>query len=151
MTTFPELTSLVPLDYTYVVCESEMLNLINLGPCTEKLAIRTTLDDPTDLISAPLALLTLSPFFLFSAYATLIIINRPLSVVNLFIGQLANEGLNKVLKRTLKAGRPWVLGDGYGMPSSHSQVSSGLVSPFLVVIYCIVFVLGCLYHVLFFL
>jgi dolichyldiphosphatase len=68
--------------------------------------------------------LTLSPFFLFSAYATLILINRPLSVVNILIGQLANEGINYVLKEHLKADRPTVLGDGYGMPSSHSQVGS---------------------------
>lgn len=81
-------------------------------------------DDPSSHPVGPLfALLTLSPFFLFSSYASIILINRPLSGFNLLLGQLGNEALNGVLKRRWKGVRPGALGDGYGMPSSHSQVS----------------------------
>ena len=82
-----------------------------------------TPDDPASHPVGPLlALLTLSPFFLFSSYATIILINRPLSGFNILLGQLGNEALNGILKRRLKGARPGKLGDGYGMPSSHSQV-----------------------------
>ena len=81
-------------------------------------------DDPSSHPVGPLlALLTLSPFFLFSSYATIILVNRPLSGFNILLGQLSNEALNGVLKRRWKGIRPGKLGDGYGMPSSHSQVS----------------------------
>lgn len=83
-----------------------------------------TPDDPASHPVGPLlALLTLSPFFLFSSYATIILINRPLSGFNILLGQLGNEALNGILKRRWRGVRPGKLGDGYGMPSSHSQVS----------------------------
>ncbi|KAJ9099151.1 hypothetical protein QFC21_004030 [Naganishia friedmannii] len=95
---FPDHSLLVPLDYTHVLY-----------------------DPSTHPVGPVLALLTLSPFFLFSAYTAVIVINRPLSVVNLLVGQLGNEVWNGVLKKSLKGERPWVVGDGWGMPSSHSQ------------------------------
>lgn len=81
-------------------------------------------DNPSTPIAPLLALLTLSPFFLFSSYATIILINRPLSGLNILLGQLANEVFNGILKRRLRGVRPGALGEGYGMPSSHSQVST---------------------------
>ncbi|GHJ90371.1 hypothetical protein NliqN6_6773 [Naganishia liquefaciens] len=105
----PNYAALVPLDYTYV------------------------LYDPSSHPVGPLlALLTLSPFFLFSSYATIILVNRPLSGFNILLGQLSNEALNGVLKRRWKGIRPGKLGDGYGMPSSHSQFL-GYSSTFLIV------------------
>lgn len=111
----PDYSSLVPLDYTYVLCESlyhRHTYLTNIPPQ----------DDPATPLAPLLALLTLSPFFLFSSYATVILINRPLSGLNILLGQLANEVFNGVLKRRLRGVRPGALGEGYGMPSSHSQV-----------------------------
>ncbi len=97
------------------------------GARKDELTRPTFPDDPSHRLAQPFALLTLSPFFLFSAYATLILINRPLSVVNILVGQLTNEGINYVLKEHWKADRPGMLGDGYGMPSSHSQVRNDLL------------------------
>ncbi|KAJ9103309.1 hypothetical protein QFC20_004784 [Naganishia adeliensis] len=103
----PDYSALVPLDYTYV------------------------LYNPSTPIAPLLALLTLSPFFLFSSYATIILINRPLSGLNILLGQLANEVFNGILKRRLRGVRPGALGEGYGMPSSHSQFL-GYSSTFLI-------------------
>lgn len=97
---------------------------INLYLCRANTRLAALPDDPsTHPVGPVLALLTLSPFFLFSAYTAVIVINRPLSVVNLLVGQLGNEAWNGVLKKSLRGERPWVVGDGWGMPSSHSQVS----------------------------
>lgn len=119
----PDYSSLVPLDYTYVLCKQRIpvtTNDPNIHP----------VDDPSTPIAPLLALLTLSPFFLFSSYATIILINRPLSGLNILLGQLTNEVFNGVLKRRLRGVRPGALGEGYGMPSSHSQVS--MPSPHLI-------------------
>jgi hypothetical protein len=123
-------TSLKALSQTYVLCES-----LSSNPTLHRhrrrhrhrpthICCSSYTDDPAHRLAQPLALLTLSPFFLFSAYATLILINRPLSVVNLLVGQLGNEGINYILKESWKGDRPGLLGDGYGMPSSHSQVNT---------------------------
>jgi dolichyldiphosphatase len=66
----------------------------------------------------------LLPIFIVVAYATLIASRRDLATVAMLIGQLANEGLNFVLKRHFKEERPTDLhpfAPRYGMPSNHSQ------------------------------
>lgn len=55
-------------------------------------------------------------------YATLIWSTREAEIILMFVGQLACEVLNFVLKRILKEERPKQMhGKGYGMPSSHAQ------------------------------
>ena len=90
--------------------------------------------DPFSLVSAYLALI---PQALMVIYVTLIYARREIEVVLMFAGQLLCELANWILKRLIKEDRPkgtyfprswssWVdeveiLGEGYGMPSSHSQ------------------------------
>ena len=70
----------------------------------------------------PMVLLSLLPIFLMVSYVTLIVVNRDWRVFSMLVGQLLNEGLNNILKRTIKEPRPPTSKkDGYGMPSSHSQ------------------------------
>ncbi|TXT10946.1 hypothetical protein VHUM_01697 [Vanrija humicola] len=79
-------------------------------------------------LGVPLALLSLSPIFLFVAYFALVVFGRRLSLLLLTAGSVANEALSLLLKRVLKAPRPFPdilhVGDGYGMPSSHSQAGA---------------------------
>ncbi|KAF9914777.1 hypothetical protein BX616_007575 [Lobosporangium transversale] len=100
-----------------------------------------------DIYSKIFAHLTLSPLAIICGYIAVVLTTRDLTVVTMFAGQLLNEGINFVLKRLVKQARPTeYLGDGYGMPSSHSQfmayfaaymillvyrngASSGIVSP----------------------
>lgn len=92
-------------------------------------ALTHILYDPTDRTAIPLTLLSLSPIFLFVAYFTLAVFTRRLSVVLLALGSVGNEALSLALKRWLKGERPYKgmglgeVGDGYGMPSSHSQAA----------------------------
>ena len=77
---------------------------------------------PNDPLAYPLSLITLSPPFLVVVYVVICLIRRDLTILLGFFGQLACEGLNLILKRIFKQGRPTdFLGTGYGMPSSHSQ------------------------------
>lgn len=78
--------------------------------------------DSSDPIAYTFAYITLSPLAIVVAYATTIIARRELTSINMFVGQLACEFLNALLKKLLKEKRPIdKLGDGYGMPSSHAQ------------------------------
>ncbi|KAI7833730.1 phosphatidic acid phosphatase type 2/haloperoxidase [Kickxella alabastrina] len=53
---------------------------------------------------------------------TVVLSRREVAGILLLLGQLANEAFNLVLKQMVKIDRPNPhLGDGYGMPSSHSQ------------------------------
>ncbi|KAG9325867.1 hypothetical protein KVV02_006861 [Mortierella alpina] len=75
-----------------------------------------------DLISQFFAYVTLSPLALVCGYVAIIITSRDIKPAVMFAGQLANEVVNQILKRLVKEARPTeYLGDGYGMPSSHSQ------------------------------
>ncbi|KAF9354664.1 hypothetical protein BGX26_007501 [Mortierella sp. AD094] len=103
-----------------------------------------------DIYSKIFAHLTLSPLAITCGYIAVMLTTRDLTVILMLAGQFLNECLNFVLKRWVKQARPTeYLGDGYGMPSSHSQfmayfasymvilmyrsgVSSGAVSPHLV-------------------
>lgn len=77
---------------------------------------------PQDPLAYPLSLITLSPPFLIVVYIAICLIRRDLTIILGFLGQLGCEGLNLILKRIFKQGRPTnFLGTGYGMPSSHSQ------------------------------
>ncbi|KAJ2516590.1 hypothetical protein H4217_004483 [Coemansia sp. RSA 1939] len=75
-----------------------------------------------DYMGMALALASLFPIFLVVMEATIVLSRREIAGILLLIGQLGNEGLNIVLKVMIRQDRPNVhLGDGYGMPSSHSQ------------------------------
>ncbi|KAF9920995.1 hypothetical protein FBU30_009032 [Linnemannia zychae] len=75
-----------------------------------------------DILSKLFAYVTLSPLAILCGYAAVIITSRDLKPAVMLAGQLANELLNLILKRLVKQARPTeYLGDGYGMPSSHSQ------------------------------
>ncbi|KAF9962052.1 hypothetical protein BGZ65_009799 [Modicella reniformis] len=75
-----------------------------------------------NIYSKIFAYLTLSPLAITCGYIAVVLATRDLSVILMFGGQLLNECINFVLKRIVKQARPTAeLGDGYGMPSSHSQ------------------------------
>ncbi|KAF0695603.1 Aste57867_13643 [Aphanomyces stellatus] len=78
--------------------------------------------DVDDPLGQVLALVTLSPVFIMVMYATLILFQRDLHIIFMVLGQLVNEVINQILKRTIDQKRP----DGAdmedaGMPSAHSQ------------------------------
>ncbi|BEJ13340.1 hypothetical protein CspHIS471_0305140 [Cutaneotrichosporon sp. HIS471] len=84
--------------------------------------------DPSSHLGIPLALLSLSPIFLFVAYFALVIFGRRVTLLLLAIGSVGNEVLSLGLKRVLRAPRPYPhlahVGTGYGMPSSHAQAGA---------------------------
>ncbi|GMK56615.1 hypothetical protein CspeluHIS016_0304550 [Cutaneotrichosporon spelunceum] len=84
--------------------------------------------DATSRLGIPLALLSLSPIFLFVAYFALVIFGRRLTLLLLAAGSVGNEVLSLGLKRVLRAPRPYPhlphVGTGYGMPSSHAQAGA---------------------------
>lgn len=83
---------------------------------------------PSNKLGIPLALLSLSPIFLFVAYFVLVVFGRRMSLFLLAVGSVGNEALSLFLKRILKSPRPFPhlphVGHGYGMPSSHTQAAS---------------------------
>ncbi|KAJ1306349.1 hypothetical protein OPQ81_007356 [Rhizoctonia solani] len=88
--------------------------------------------DSSSHVSLVLALVTLSPILLMACYASLSVYTRELLIINMWAGQLVNEGFNWVLKQIFREERPDMShGDGYGFPSSHSQYM-GYFSAFLV-------------------
>ncbi|KAJ7623154.1 hypothetical protein FB45DRAFT_924755 [Roridomyces roridus] len=92
-----------------------------MGP-QASLDLTHVLYDDSSYISTLLALLTLSPILLMPAYAALAVQSREYCVIMMFLGQLAGEAFNLVLKRTIKQERPsYSAAPGYGFPSSHSQ------------------------------
>ncbi|KAF7430930.1 hypothetical protein PC9H_006645 [Pleurotus ostreatus] len=62
--------------------------------------------DDSSLFSLALALITLSPILLMPAYAALCVQTRELTIIVMWAGQWACEGLNWVLKRAVKQQRP---------------------------------------------
>ncbi|KAJ2245490.1 hypothetical protein GGH97_002827 [Coemansia sp. RSA 475] len=69
-----------------------------------------------------LALVSLAPIFIIVAETTIVFSRREITGILLLCGQLLNELFNLVLKLAICEPRPHEhLGDGYGMPSSHSQ------------------------------
>jgi dolichyldiphosphatase len=101
-------------------------------PPLKSFALTHILYDPAHPLSIPFTLLSLTPIFLFVSYFTLWIFDRRLTVLALAAGSIANEILSLGLKRVLKGERPYMgfgeVGDGYGMPSSHSQAAGFLVA-----------------------
>ena len=91
------------------------------------IGITHVLYESQDLIAKVLAYYSLVPIALIVSLVTLIVVNRDVRLFGFLLGQVANEGINFALKRTLKQPRPAGisidvdLGKGYGMPSSHSQ------------------------------
>ncbi|CAH1785914.1 unnamed protein product, partial [Owenia fusiformis] len=78
-----------------------------------------------DLLGKALAWCSLIPIFLLVSFATLIIFRRDLHTICYLAGIVSNEGVNWLLKHTIKEARPSkdkrILYTEYGMPSSHSQ------------------------------
>jgi dolichyldiphosphatase len=101
-------------------------------PQLKSFALTHILYDPAHPLSIPFTLLSLTPIFLFVSYFTLLIFDRRITILALAAGSIANEILSLCLKKVLKGERPYVgygeVGDGYGMPSSHSQAAGFLVA-----------------------
>ncbi|CEP08496.1 hypothetical protein [Parasitella parasitica] len=78
--------------------------------------------NPSDKISYVFAYITLAPIAILVFYASVIVSRREVAGILILLGQLLNEAFNYVLKEHIEQDRPHAhLGDGYGMPSSHSQ------------------------------
>ncbi|KAI8973867.1 hypothetical protein BDB01DRAFT_729447 [Pilobolus umbonatus] len=78
--------------------------------------------NPYDKLAYLLAYITLTPIALLIFYGSVIVSRREMASIIMLCGQLLNEGLNSILKGAFEQKRPHAhLGDGYGMPSSHSQ------------------------------
>ncbi|ODM98747.1 Dolichyldiphosphatase 1 [Orchesella cincta] len=78
-----------------------------------------------DLIGKILAIFSLMPMAIIAGFITLIMFRRDLHTITFFAGLLLNEGLNMVLKYTIRESRPMhrkTQYTEYGMPSSHSQL-----------------------------
>ncbi|KAF9431992.1 hypothetical protein BGZ76_011440 [Entomortierella beljakovae] len=89
-----------------------------------------------DLISKLLAYVTLTPLCIICGYVAVVLTSRDLKPLVMFAGQLANELLNLALKHLVKQARPTeYLGDGYGMPSSHSQFMAYFATYMLILMY----------------
>ncbi|KAF9379679.1 hypothetical protein BGX21_002568 [Mortierella sp. AD011] len=116
-----------------------------------------------DIYSKIFAHLTLSPLAITCGYVAVLLTTRDLTVILMLAGQFLNECINFILKHRVKQARPTeYLGNGYGMPSSHSQfmayfasymvilmyrsdVSSGEVSPHLVSVVVVIWSLFVIY------
>ncbi|KAI8890592.1 PAP2 domain protein [Backusella circina FSU 941] len=78
--------------------------------------------DPNDKVAYAFGYITLAPIAILVFYASVIVSRREMAGIFMLIGQLLNEAFNYVLKEAIEQERPHShLGDGYGMPSSHSQ------------------------------
>ncbi|ORY08004.1 putative dolichyldiphosphatase [Basidiobolus meristosporus CBS 931.73] len=78
-----------------------------------------------DKVAYLLAYVTLTPLAILISYVTVIGSRREFGAIFMLLGQLCCEGLNFVLKKTIRQDRPTDhLGTGYGMPSSHAQFMS---------------------------
>ncbi|KAJ2376211.1 hypothetical protein IW150_002115 [Coemansia sp. RSA 2607] len=75
-----------------------------------------------DHIGLALAFSSLTPIFLIVVETTIVLSRREIIGIMFLLGQLLNEAFNLALKLAIRESRPNPhLGDGYGMPSSHSQ------------------------------
>lgn len=101
-------------------------------PPLKSFALTHILYDPAHPLSIPFTLLSLSPIFLFVSYFTLLLFDRRITILGVASGSILNEILSLGLKRVLKGERPYMgfgeVGDGYGMPSSHSQAAAFLLA-----------------------
>jgi len=113
----------------------------SLEPQLQSLKVTHVYYNPLDYLSLASAFLALTPQALMVIYVTLIYARREIEVVLMFAGQLLCELANFILKRAIREARPpgislgppfffcgWltfraieILGEGYGMPSSHAQ------------------------------
>ncbi|KAF9360931.1 hypothetical protein BGX34_007409 [Mortierella sp. NVP85] len=77
---------------------------------------------PDSILTELLAYVTLSPLAIFCGYIAVAVNDRDLKPLVMLAGQVLSEALNAIMKRVIKQARPTAyIGDGYGMPSSHSQ------------------------------
>ncbi|KAG0328985.1 hypothetical protein BGZ99_003849 [Dissophora globulifera] len=89
-----------------------------------------------DIYSHIFAHLTLSPLAITCGYVAVILTTRDLTVLLMLVGQLLNECINFALKKSVKQSRPTTyLGDGYGMPSSHSQFMAFFATYMIILMY----------------
>ena len=87
-----------------------------------------------DIFGFILALFSLLPIFLIISYVTLILEKpRKVIIIGLF-GQLLNEILNSLIKKTLKVQRPFHKGKGYGFRSSHAQFMGYIIGYCMIVL-----------------
>ena len=113
----------------------------SLEPQLQSLKVTHVYYNPLDPFSLASAFLALIPQALMVIYITLIYARREIEVVLMLAGQLLCELANFILKRAIREARPpgislapplvfcggltfWgieILGEGYGMPSSHAQ------------------------------
>lgn len=80
-----------------------------------------------DVLGPLWSLASLLPIAWLVSLATLLASRRDLATAALLCGQLLNEVLNKVLKRTLRVPRPTTLhphAPEFGMPSNHAQFAA---------------------------
>jgi len=78
-----------------------------------------------DLLGKILAISSLMPMAIICGFITLILFRRDLHTITFFAGLLLNEGMNMILKYTIREARPMRRQTNYtefGMPSSHSQL-----------------------------
>lgn len=107
-------------------------SLVDVGTALKSFSLTHIVYDSTSPIGLPLALVSVSPIFLFVAYFSLVVFTRRLSLALLAAGSVFNEVLSLGIKRLLKAPRPFPelkdVGHGYGMPSSHTQAAAFLLA-----------------------
>jgi len=88
-----------------------------------------------DIVGWFLAFISLTPFFVFNSFVTLVVFKRELDTIFFITGQLLNEVLNVILKNIIRQQRPdehqtptstvpLHRPNTYGMPSQHSQFMS---------------------------
>ncbi|KAF9091752.1 hypothetical protein BGX27_001966 [Mortierella sp. AM989] len=89
-----------------------------------------------EIYSKIFAHITLSPLAITCGYVAVLLTTRDLTIILMLAGQFLNECTNFVLKRLVKQARPTeYLGDGYGMPSSHSQFMSYFATYMVILMY----------------
>ncbi|RCH98814.1 hypothetical protein CU097_014408 [Rhizopus azygosporus] len=94
----------------------------NEGHALASISLTHVYFDPQDKISYAFAYITLAPIAILVFYASVIVSRREMAGILMLLGQLLNEVINYLLKEAIEQERPYAhLGDGYGMPSSHSQ------------------------------
>lgn len=85
-----------------------------------------------DIISEFLALWSLYPIGVLIFYFSWFITTREIEPCIIAGGQVINDIINNILKKLIKFNRPNTIhGDGYGMPSAHSQFTGFLTIYFI--------------------
>ncbi|KAK9489541.1 hypothetical protein V1508DRAFT_458436 [Lipomyces doorenjongii] len=121
------MASIIPTVTT--ACTTVQTVIDNLCPPLPPASLRFTHVhyDDADPWAHIMAWISLAPQTLCIVYLTLIFSRREIETIILFVGQLASEVANHILKRILREERPkyGTMGDrdslGFGLPSAHAQ------------------------------